>query len=246
MPLNSTRGAGSAKGFGLTAGAAAPVDIDFLVVAGGGSGGGREGGGGGGGGGGGFRTVTRTIKGGETLTLTVGARAEKSTGYQGGGTGGASQVTGDSGFVTFQSSGGGGGGGYQNTGQPGGSGGGGSPIGTGNIGGYSPVEGYNASGTSGGGAGGVGGPGASSSITGSPVTYAAGNQPAPVAVNTGNGSAARTNNSDSTNNFSGTGVIILKVPTSGYKGKTTGSPTVTTDGAYTIVTYTGTGTYINK
>ena len=38
MPLNSTRGAGSAKGFGFTAGAAL-VEVDYLLVAGGGGGG---------------------------------------------------------------------------------------------------------------------------------------------------------------------------------------------------------------
>jgi len=31
--------------------------------------------------------------------------------------------------------------------------------------------------------------------------------------------------------------------TSKYTGTTTGSPTVTTSGSYTILTYTGTGTY---
>jgi hypothetical protein len=33
--------------------------------------------------------------------------------------------------------------------------------------------------------------------------------------------------------------------TSDYTGNTTGSPTVTTDGDYTILKYTGSGTYIN-
>jgi len=51
MPINSTRGAGSAKGFGFTAGAKL-VEIDYLVVAGGGAGGAGYGGGGGGGAGG--------------------------------------------------------------------------------------------------------------------------------------------------------------------------------------------------
>jgi hypothetical protein len=38
MPLLSTRGAGSAKGFGLTAGATWDGLTDFLVIAGGGQG----------------------------------------------------------------------------------------------------------------------------------------------------------------------------------------------------------------
>jgi hypothetical protein len=64
MPLLGTRGAGSAKGFGLTAGRSIsyPFDIEFLVIAGGG---------GatelvvmvGGGGAGGYRTSTQSITG---------------------------------------------------------------------------------------------------------------------------------------------------------------------------------------
>ena len=39
------------------------------------------------------------------------------------------------------------------------------------------------------------------------------------------------------------GVVILKIPTSSYTGITTGSPTVTTSGLFTILKFTGTGTY---
>ena len=46
MPILSSRGAGSAKGFGLTAGENI-VNIEFLVIAGGGGAGGCFGGGGG-------------------------------------------------------------------------------------------------------------------------------------------------------------------------------------------------------
>jgi hypothetical protein len=41
----------------------------------------------------------------------------------------------------------------------------------------------------------------------------------------------------------GSGVVILRMPTSRYSGTTTGSPTVTTDGTDTILTYTSSGTY---
>jgi hypothetical protein len=41
----------------------------------------------------------------------------------------------------------------------------------------------------------------------------------------------------------GGGVVILRMLTSKYSGTTTGSPTVTTDGTDTILTYTGSGTY---
>ena len=50
MPINSTRGAASAKAFGFTAGSG-PIFANFLLVAGGAGGGhGYRGGGGGGGG----------------------------------------------------------------------------------------------------------------------------------------------------------------------------------------------------
>jgi hypothetical protein len=41
----------------------------------------------------------------------------------------------------------------------------------------------------------------------------------------------------------GSGVVILSVLTANYSGTTTGSPTVTTSGANTILTYTSSGTY---
>ena len=49
MPALGTRGGGSAKAFGLTAGSR-QVTITYLVIAGGGGGGGNMGGGGGAGG----------------------------------------------------------------------------------------------------------------------------------------------------------------------------------------------------
>jgi hypothetical protein len=42
----------------------------------------------------------------------------------------------------------------------------------------------------------------------------------------------------------GTGVVILKVPSDRYSSTTTGSPTVTTSGAYTILKFTGSGSYV--
>jgi hypothetical protein len=64
MPLNSTRGAGSAKGFGFTAGAKI-VDVDYLVIAGGGAGVPF-----GAGGAGGYRT---SFPGGTKLSLKAGS-----------------------------------------------------------------------------------------------------------------------------------------------------------------------------
>jgi hypothetical protein len=37
--------------------------------------------------------------------------------------------------------------------------------------------------------------------------------------------------------------VILSVPTARYSGTTTGSPTVTTSGANTILTFTSSGSY---
>jgi len=87
MPILVTRGGGSAKGFGLTAGGGAPVDFDYLVVAGGAGGGSAvspAGGHGGGAGAGGLRTSfpggTKVTLKPDIYTITVG----------GGGTGGMS------------------------------------------------------------------------------------------------------------------------------------------------------------
>ena len=41
----------------------------------------------------------------------------------------------------------------------------------------------------------------------------------------------------------GSGVVILRLPTSNYSGTTTGSPTVTTSGTDTILIFSGSGTY---
>jgi hypothetical protein len=38
-------------------------------------------------------------------------------------------------------------------------------------------------------------------------------------------------------------VVILRMPTSDYSGTSTGSPTVTTSGSDTILTFNGDGTY---
>jgi hypothetical protein len=41
----------------------------------------------------------------------------------------------------------------------------------------------------------------------------------------------------------GAGVVILRMPTGSYSGTTTGSPSISTDGGDTILTYTGAGSY---
>jgi hypothetical protein len=157
-----------------------------------------------------------------------------------GGSGTANQgFDGGDGFSSAQAAGGGGGGAGAAGGdvpadaQPGGDGGngvastitgssvtrGGGGGGTNENPGVSPAGGTG--GTGGGGAGGVGG--------GTNGT-----------ANTGGGGGGGHSGSGGNG---GSGVVILRMPTADYTGTTTGSPTVTTDGSDTILTFTGSGSY---
>ena len=100
MPILASIGAGSARGLGLTSGAAT-LDVDYLVVAGGGSGDYWPGGGAGGGG---FRT---SYPGGTKLTIKKGASITVGNGATGGTSGvrGAASTIGD--FVADGGAGGG-------------------------------------------------------------------------------------------------------------------------------------------
>lgn len=124
--------------------------------------------------------------------------------------------------------------------------------------------GTNASGvSSGGGAGSSangsssnGGAATSSSITGSAVLYAGGgagyNSTTPGTAeggggrnangtaNTGGGAGGTT---EGNSKNGGSGVVIMSVLTSLYSGSTTGSPTVTNSGLYTILKFTASGSY---
>jgi hypothetical protein len=122
---------------------------------------------------------------------------------------------------------------------------------------------------------GYGGNGSASSITGTPATYAGGGGGCGVAAggvvqpggtggggssgaypsntaatsgtaNSGGGGGGGVHNSrQPTGGAGGSGVVILSVPTANYSGTTTGSPTITTSGANTIIKWTtaGSGTY---
>ena len=57
------------------------------------------------------------------------------------------------------------------------------------------------------------------------------------------GSAGGQNGTYFVGGSGGSGVVIIRMPTASYTGNTTGSPTVTTDGTDTILTYTRSGTY---
>ena len=129
-------------------------------------------------------------------------------------------------------------------------------------GGGAGAVGSNASG----GTGGAGGAGTASSITGSSVTYAGGggghgataggaggsggggaggsggpsNGTAGTANLGGGGGGSRDSGSSGAG---GKGVVILSVPTASYSGTSSGSPTITTSGANTILQFNGSGSY---
>ena len=112
---------------------------------------------------------------------------------------------------------------------------------------------------------GAGGDGASSSITGASVTYAGGGGGGANSASfpagaggaggggagsgTGPGTAGTVNTggggggSLAAGVAGGKGIVILSVPTAEYSSTTTGSPTVSTSGANTIMEFTGTGSY---
>ena len=114
----------------------------------------------------------------------------------------------------------------------------------------------------------AGGNGSASSITGSSITYAGGGGGAndnsggtggtggggdgagitgvSGTANLGGGGGAcgrDVGGGGSTSGSGGSGVVILRMLTTNYSGITTGSPTVTTDGSYKVVKFTGSGTY---
>ena len=62
-------------------------------------------------------------------------------------------------------------------------------------------------------------------------------------ANTGGGGGAGSGNSPQEGGAGGSGVVILRVLTADYSGTTTGSPTVTTDGTDTILTFNASGSY---
>jgi hypothetical protein len=134
-------------------------------------------------------------------------------------------------------------------------------------GGASAVGGNGVSNTAG-----SGGAGVATSISGSSVTYAGGgggsfdNRTPGTAGSGGSGGggaggALNSNGTAGTANTGGgggggsggipamnganggSGIVIISVPTANYTGTTTGSPTVTTNGAYKVLTFTGSGSY---
>ena len=205
-----------------------------------------------------------------TVTVGGGAQGSRENGQggQGGVTELKWSLTGNGPYTTILTLTGGGGGVGNGTtvGGPGGSGGGGPTGGSGTAnqgyGGFSSSQG------GGGGAGaaaasGVGGIGLFSSITGAPVGRAGGGGgrgsaggsggggPGPNSSNAngnpgdantgGGGGGANPNLEIRTGGQGGSGVLVLRYLTTNYSGTTTGSPTVTSDGTYTIITFNASG-----
>jgi hypothetical protein len=245
------------------------VSVDYLIVGGGGN---AIFGGGGAGGmlsGSSFlavgTTYTATVGGGgsnsvfNSITATRGGNGGAGGGFvgasggSGGGGGGANNTTTYAGGAGTAGQGNNGGNGYYQ-----GAGGGG---GAGATGGNGTNSGAGVTG----GIGGNGGNGSASSITGSSVTYAGGGGGGGYEVSGGSGGSggggAGVNSSGTAGNGTantgggggghpfgsggsgGSGVVIMRILTSEYSGVTTGSPTVTTDGSYTVVRFTSSGSY---
>ena len=206
------------------------------------------------------------VTSGHTLTITVGAGASGGVSNHNtpGTQGSSSSITGTSGITTITALGGGGGGANTTDGTSGGCGGGGKEsdgagqsgtIGQGFDGGNGSESGDRGGGGGGTGAHGSGtggGNGTSVSITGSAVTYGGGGATSGSA-GTGGGGAGSSNGTanlgggggaaGSQTGAGGSGVVILRVPTTNYSGTTTGSPTVTTSGDFTVIKFTSSGTY---
>lgn len=192
------------------------------------------------------------------LTAIGGGRgSQNKTGISGGsGGGGGSTLSGvaNAGGAGTSGQGNAGGAGWASTGSPFGTGGGG---GAGAVG-QSAVSNSQS---------GAGGAGSASSITGSSVTYAGGGgggiasgagfgaggsggggagasgSATAGTINTGSGGGGSGNPTTVTSGAGGSGVVIFSVPTLNYSGIVTGSPTVTTSGANTIIKFTSSGSY---
>ena len=170
----------------------------------------------GGSGGGGYGGIPASNGGSGTVGQgNDGGQGSSSPNYGGGGGGGAGAVGGNG----SGGAGGAGGTGLQNA-----------IIGTNTY--YAGGGTGNVGGSGAGGAGSLGGGG-----SGGRDFTAAGNG------TDGLGGGAGGGGNNVSTGAGGSGIVILRVATADYSGTTTGSPTVTTDGADTIIKFTGNGTY---
>ena len=135
----------------------------------------------------------------------------------------------------------GGGGGASEVGQDGGATQTGVDAGDGGDGLASSITGSSVTRAGGGGGGGLSG---NAGLSGSGGGGAGGNSADGTngTANTGGGAGGGGNNSTNGAN-GGSGVVILRMATSVYSGTTTGSPTVSTSGSDTILTFNASGSY---
>jgi len=194
-----------------------------------------------GGGGGGSNNTNAGRNGGSG----GGAGAHPGAAYNGGsGTAGEGFDGGRAGAVNQPYTGAGGGGtgavGEPNSASAAGAGGNGLALGiTGalvNYGGGGGGSGGTPTGGLSGGAGGAGGGGAGGAYNSTGIAGT---------VNTGGGGGGSGDNVG-VGGAGGSGKVILRLITSEYSGTTTGSPTVTTVGTETVLTFTGSGTYVHS
>ena len=94
----------------------------------------------------------------------------------------------------------------------------------------------------GGGAGNTNGASAGAGGTGGGATGSSGSTPTAATANLGGGGGGGYG-VNGTGGAGGSGIVILSVPTANYSGTTTGSPTITTSGSNTILTFTASGSY---
>ena len=197
----------------------------------------------GGGGGGSVNTSTTSINSGKSGGSGGGGSVASISGSGGAGTSGQGFAGGNN-AAAGPAYGGGGGGGSSAVGSAGSSGGGGN----GGAGTASSITGSSVtyaggggggsytSGSGGSGGSGGGGAGGQNTVAGTAATTNTGG---------GGGGGGQSNAAlNATNGGNGgSGVVILSVPTAIYSGTTTGSPTVTTSGANTIIKFTASGSY---
>jgi hypothetical protein len=135
--------------------------------------------------------------------------------------------------------GGGGGGGAGNFGSNGTS----SAGGTGGIGTASSITGSSVTRAGGGGGGGISTPASSGGTGGGGGGNGLLAGTSGTANTGGGGGGGGIDGARKTSGSGGKGVVILSVPTANYSSTTTGSPTVTTSGANTILQFNGSGSY---